>query len=111
MGISPWYKTSTPTAPLWTIQLVPDSGSFVTTGLTTGNFALLIKNLDTGVETSGVGTFSNITAATSTSPASVQYQAASGDVNVGNYRLAVLVTVANGVQPFILTETWEVVPL
>src|SRR5512146_2805602 len=98
MGISPTYKTSIPTAPLWTIQLVPDSGTFSVSGLTVSDFALLIHDLDTGIETTGQGTFSNITAAgTQTingatviiSPASGQYQVASTDVALGTYRLFV----------------------
>lgn len=117
MGISPWYKTSVPTAPIWTIQLVPDSGVFTVAGLVIGDFGLLLRNLDTGAETTGLGTFSNITAATFTANGgilthtSVQYQAASADVALGNYRVVVLVTVGSGVQPFVLEEIWEVVPL
>src|SRR5258708_4515337 len=120
MGISPTYKTSIPTAPIWTIQLVPDSGTFSVAGLLPNRFSLLLHNLSTGVETTGLGTFSNITAAvTSTSggittilsPASVQYQAVAADVNLGRYRLFVLVTVGNGVQPFLLAEDWEVLSL
>jgi hypothetical protein len=111
MGISPWYKTTTPTAPIWTIQLVPDAGIFNVAGLSVGNFALLIRNIDTGVETSGAGSFANITAGAGATPSSVQYQAAVADVTLGNYRLAVLVTTGSGVQPFVLTETWQVVTL
>lgn len=117
MGISPHYKTAAPTAPIWTIQLVPDSGTFSVAGLVPNSFSLLLHNLDTGVETTGQGTFSNITTAVTTtsggitSPASVQYQAASADVNLGRYRLFVLVTVGNGIQPFLLDEEWEVLPL
>lgn len=120
MGISPTYKTSIPTAPLWTIQLVPDSGIFNVSGLTVSDFQLLMHNLDTGVETTGAGTFSNIQAAVTQtingatviiSPASVQYQVASADVTVGKYRLFVLVTVANGVEAFLFEEDWQVVLL
>jgi hypothetical protein len=116
MGISPWYKTNTPTAPKWTIQLVPDTGSFDVTNLTTGNFSLLMRNVDTGVETTGAGTFSNITAAvlsgsTVVTPASVQYQAASGDVVAGMYQNFVLVTLSNGIEPFKFGELWQVIQI
>ncbi len=111
MGISPYYKTATPTAPRWMIRLVPDSGIFDVTGLSTSAFALLIHNQDTGVETSGAGTFANITAGAGATPSSVQYQAAAADVTLGNFRLAVLVTTGSGIQPFVITEIWEVVPL
>ena len=117
MGISPWYKTSTPTAPTWTISLVPDSGYLNVSGLVVGNFSLLLHNLDTGVETTGQGTFSNITAAVVVqsgsqtivvSPASVQYQHNVADVVVGRYRCFVLITFSNGVEPFLIQEDWRV---
>lgn len=120
MGISPWYKTSTPTAPVWTIQLVPDSGVFNVSGLVVANFSLLLRNLDTSVETTGQGTFSNITAAVTVtsgsstiiiSPATVQYQHNVADVIIGRYRPYVLVTFSNGIEPFQLQEDWQVVPL
>lgn len=124
MGISPWYKTSTPTAPTWTIQLVPDSGVFNVSGLVVGNFALLFRNLDTGVETTGQGTFSNITAAVTTtnagqttivSPASVQYQVATADIPAQvpmRFRCYVLVTLSGGnIEPFAFGEDWTVLPL
>lgn len=125
MGISPWYKTSNATAPIWTIQLVPDSGTFNVSGLVVGNFALLFRDLDTGVETTGVGTFSIITAAvtvtnagqtTIVSPASVQYQVALAEVPTVpppvRKRVYVLVTLSGGgVEPFQLQEDWVVMPL
>lgn len=121
MGISPTYKTSIPTAPNWTIQLVPDTGTFNVSGLVAANFALLIHNLDTGAETTGVGTFSTITPAVTTtingatvviSPASVQYQVAASEVAVGRYRLFVLVTLSGGgIEPFLLQEDWQVLSL
>lgn len=121
MGISPWYLTSAPTAPIWNIQLALDDGTaFPVAGLLVSNFSLVLRNLATGVETSGQGTFSNITPAVTQSingstvvlePASVNYQLASGDVAIGKYRLYVLVTLSNGVQPFLLEEDWQVVSL
>lgn len=116
MGISPWYKTSVPTAPLWTISLVPDSGALSITGLVLSNFSMLFKNLDTGIETIGVGAFSNLTTSSTTSagviiPASIQYQVAASEVVVGRYLPIVLVTLVSGVQPFVLQEDWEVVTL
>lgn len=117
MGLSPTYKTSNPIAPIWQISLVPDSGTFNVTGLTTGSFAMLFKNLDSGAETNGIGTFSNIVAASTLSngvtvPASVQYQVNSSEVIIGRYRPVVLVTLGNGgIEPFVLQEDWQVVPL
>jgi hypothetical protein len=86
-----------------------------------GNFALLMRNLDTGAETAGMGTFSNVTLATTTTsggittitaPASVQYQVAAAEVIVGHYRNTVFVTlIGGGVQPFMIEEDWQVVAL
>lgn len=122
MGISPWYMTSNPTAPIWTIPLVPDGGmAFPVAGLTASNFSLLIKNLATGIATTGQGTFLNITPAVTTTingstvvvaPAQVNYQLVSADVAIGRYEVYVLVTLSNGgVQPFLFEEDWRVVPL
>jgi hypothetical protein len=116
MGFSPWYLTSAPTAPVWTIQLVPDGGTFDVSALNPSFFSLLLHNLDTGIETTGQGVFSGLTAAVTFStgviiPASIQYQAAIADVNPGRYRVFVLVTLSNGILPVEIDEDWVVVPL
>lgn len=117
MGISPTYKTATPIAPLWQISLVPDSGTFDITGLSTSNFAMLFKDLDSGQETNGIGTFSSLVAAQTLSsgvvvPASIRYQVAATEVIISRKRPVVLVTVGNGgIEPFVLQEDWVVVPL
>lgn len=107
MPITPWYKGDL--VPLWTIQLVPDSGVFNVSGLAPSSFALFIKNTDTGVETNGGGTFSSITAATTTTPASVQYAPSTADVGtLGNFTLFVVVTFPAGHETFSL-GSWQVV--
>ncbi len=119
MAITPWYVGQL--SPAWVISLVPDKGVVNISGLVTGNFSLLIRNIGTatgaGSETSGLGTFSAITAAVTTmvddelqiiSHASVQYQLASADVVVASkYHLFVIVNFVNGPEPFDL-GTWEV---
>lgn len=120
MGISPWFKTSIPTSPKWIIQLIPDSGTFDITGLTTDDFSLRIQDLQTGEVKTGAGAFSSITAAVTTtinsatvivSPAQVSYQLDSADVVLGRFRIYVLVTTSNGVVPFLIEEDWRVVAL
>lgn len=116
MSISPWYKTATPTAPIWTVSLVPDSGSFSIANLSSINFSMLFKNLDTGMETTGVGVFSNLTATSTNSfgvavPASIQYQVDASEVVLGRFQPVVLVTLSNGIQPFFFDDVWEVVSL
>lgn len=120
MGISPWLKTATPTSPKWIIQLIPDSGTFDVSGLTTGDFELRIQDLKNGNVSAGQGTFSSITAAVTTtinsatvvvSPAQVSYQLDPDDVVLGRYRLTLLVTTSNGVMPFLVEEDWQVVAL
>ena len=112
--ITPWYVGQL--SPIWTIQLIPDSGYVNVTGLVVGNFSLRILNTATGVETTGQGTFSNITAAVTTqsggqtivvTPASVQYQPVAADVVAGIYTLWCDVTFANGKEPFLI-GTWQV---
>ena len=109
--ITPWYVGQL--APIWTIQLIPDTGYVNVTGLVVGNFSLRILNTATGVETTGQGTFSNITAAVLNgsivvTPASVQYQPVAADVVAGTYTLWCDVTFANGREPFLI-GTWQVI--
>ncbi len=110
MAITPWYVGQL--APIWTIQLIPDSGFVNVSGLVVGNFSLRILNTATNVETTGQGTFSNITAATLNgsvvvTPASVQYQPVTADVALGVYMLWCDVTFANGKEPFLI-GIWQV---
>lgn len=120
MGISPWPKTSIPTAPRWIIQLIPDSGIFDITGLTTDDFSLRIQDLKTGEVKTGAGTFSALTAAVTTtvnsatvivSPAQISYQLASVDVALGRFKLTVIASMSNGDLPFLVDEDWQVVAL
>lgn len=112
MGISPTYLGNL--APAWIISLVPDSGYVNVSGLVVGNFSLRIRNTANGVEQTGAGTFSNITAAvlsgsTVTTPASVQYQPGTADVStLGMFTLWVDITFANGVQSFLIGP-WQVI--
>lgn len=109
MAISPWYKGDL--YPAWVISLVPDTGTFNTTGLTASNFSLIIRNNDplTPTEITGTGTFTGLTAATSTTPATIQYQPASADVStIGNFTVLVQCTFpSGGIQTFNL-GSWQV---
>ncbi len=115
MSLSPWYKGDT--APAWTFQLIPDTGAFSITGLSTSNFSLIIRNTDDvpPVDSNGTGTFSNLTAATLngsivTTPASVQYSPSSADVaNLGNFQLFVIVTYSGGATQTINAGSWQVI--
>ena len=115
MPISPWYRGDT--VPTWTFQLIPDTGAFSITGLATSNFSLIIRNVDDipPVDTTGTGTFSNLTAATLngsivTTPASVQYAPSSADVaNLGNFQLFVIVTYAGGATQTLNAGPWQVI--
>lgn len=111
MGISPTYLGNL--APTWTVQMIPDTGVVNTSGLNTGNFALGIRNLETGGVTAGQGSFSNIVAAVVTNgvvitPATVQYQTVTNDVVLGRYQLWLDVTFSTGVETFYIPEIWEV---
>ncbi|GCE14196.1 hypothetical protein [Tengunoibacter tsumagoiensis] len=102
MAISPWYKGDT--APSWTISLIPDSGTINVASLSPSSFTLLIKNTDNGVEVVGSGTFSAITAASGSTPASVVYQPSSADVaSLGNYVLFLVISFPGG-----FTETLSI---
>lgn len=113
MPISPWYKGDQ--APTWTLQLIPDTSAFSITGLSPSNFSLIIRNVDDvpPVDTTGTGTFSNLTAAVLngsvvTTPASIQYTPSPADVaNLGNYQLFVIVTYGTYGNP---TQTFTVGP-
>ncbi len=119
MGISPTYLGNL--APAWTIFLVPDSGVVNVSGLVAANFSLRIHNTSAGAtptETTGQGTFSNITAAVTQllpdgttlikSHSSVQYQLVNADVVLGTYKLWCDVTFSNGVESFLLGD-WQVI--
>jgi hypothetical protein len=117
MGISDWYVGQL--APIWTIYLIPDTGYTDVTALSAGDFSLRLRNLVSGVETTGGGTFSSITAATHTTingqvvvltHAYVKYQLVGGDVAaVADYKVWVDVTFANGVVPYLVQEFWNVI--
>ena len=117
MAISPWYQGNT--GKVWQLQCIPDSGSYDFTGLSTSSFSLTFRNNDTGVETTGTGTFSNVTNAVVTgtapyqvvtSPATVYYQVSSGDVAIlGNYELLLTITFSDGPLTLDLGK-WQVIP-
>lgn len=115
MSISPWYKGDT--MPIWTFALVPDSGAFNVTGLSTSNFALIIRNVDDvpPVDNNGTGIFSNLMAATMSgntiiTPAFVQYAPSSADVvNLGNFQLLIVITYPGGGIQTINAGPWQVI--
>lgn len=111
MAITPWYAGDT--APLLTIQLLPDSGVVDITGLSTSSFTLVIRNSNAVTQANGQGTFSALTAAVVvngvvTSPASIQYQLSSSDIAVGLYHLYLKVQFGTRQQTFDCGP-WQVV--
>ena len=99
MAQSPWSQGDTREA--WTFLLEPDTGDFDITGLTPLNFAYFMRNMSSGVEIQGTGTFSNPIAASGDNPAQITYQQSSGDVaNLGMYRQWIKVTSSSKVQTF-----------
>ena len=107
MGITPWTQGNL--SPAWVISLIPDSGYVNTSGLSASSFSLRIHNNASGTETTGGGTFSNITTGTSSTPATVTYQPVAADVaTIGMYTLYVDVTFSNGVETFTI-GLWQVV--
>jgi hypothetical protein len=113
VGISSWPLGDT--LPVWKISLVPDSGAFDVTGLSAGNFSMILHNRDTGVETAGAGTFSSVTAAVITNgvvvtPAYVQYTLGAADVATASTNSIYIVITSSGkTQTFRISE-WDVVP-
>lgn len=113
MPISPWYRGDT--APSWSIQIIPDSGAFSVAGLTTANFALLIRNTDILIDANGTGSFGNLTAAVMngsvvTTPASIQYAPSNADTSTpGNFALFLVVTYPGGAVQTISIGTWQVI--
>jgi hypothetical protein len=109
MAITPWYRGDT--LPAWPISLTTDSGSINVTSLSSSNFSMLIHNSDTGVETTGTGSFTNLTAASGSTPASILYQPSSADVaTLGNYILFVVITWPGGGIETLSLGTWQVIP-
>lgn len=89
MGISPWSQGDG--KPTWPLGLQPDSGTFDISGLSTSDFTMVFIN-SAGQEIIGTGTFSNLTAASSISPAAITYQAGVSDVaTLGTYDMRVVV--------------------
>ncbi len=114
MGISKWYVGDT--APLLTIQLIPDTGYVDVTGLNISHFSMQILDSQQNV-TPGQGTFSNIIAAQgpydaqtdhAATPASVQYHLAPNDVaTAGVYTLRIKIAFGADTQTFDLGQ-WRV---
>jgi hypothetical protein len=89
MGISPWYSGAT--LPQWQVTLVDDAGDPL--NLTGATLSLLIYNTETGVETTGAGTW-NITNA-SAGQATYAWSATDSAVP-GKYALRIKATYAGG---------------
>lgn len=108
--ITPWYQGDT--FP-WTIPLTLDNNApFSITSLSTSNFSLLIKNTDANPpsEVSGTGTFSNLTAASGNTPASIIYTPSSADTStLGNFALFIVVNYPNGTKQTLSIGAWQVV--
>lgn len=109
MAITPWYQGDT--VPAWTIPLVLDTGVFNTSLLSPSNFALLIRNTDTNVETTGTGVFSSLTAASGSTPAQIAYAPSTTDTSTpGNYALFIAVTYPSGAVETLSLGAWQVIP-
>lgn len=109
MVYSPW--TQGDRRPTWTIKLTPSTGTFDITGLTAANFSMRITNTDTQNTVNGTGTFTNLTAATSTSPATIQYIPSAADaVNLGNFQPYAKITFPDTTSQTITLDPWEVIP-
>ena len=111
MGITPWFVGQV--SPVWTINILPDSGTFNASGLVPSNFSMVFRNTDASgiVDINGTGTFSNVTVASGSAPATVQYTPSSTDVqNAANYRALVKVVTGTGLAVIDL-GMWQVLPL
>lgn len=110
MALSPWYQGDT--LP-WTLPLTLDNNAtFVTTSLTPSNFALLIRNTDANPpsEVSGTGVFTNLIAASGSTPAQITYAPSSADVaTLGNFALFIVVTYPNSTVQTLSIGAWQVV--
>jgi hypothetical protein len=78
VGLSPWFKGDRKQP--WTFSLETDSGTFDITGLTTSDFKLKMLNITTSERRDGTGTFSNLTAASGSAPASITFNQSADDV-------------------------------
>lgn len=110
MAITPWYVGDT--APAWTIPLTLDNGAFSTSSLSVSNFALLIRDTDADPpsEITGTGTFTNLVAASGTTPAQITYIPSSADTStLGNYALFIVVTYPNSTVQTLSLGAWQVV--
>lgn len=86
MGYQPWYTTDT--YPALRIALTVDGVNDDITGLATGDFTMILRNVGVAppTDTTGTGTFVIITA----SPAVITYQFSTGDVaSAGSFELVV----------------------
>lgn len=110
MGISPWSRGDG--KPLWTFSLEPDSGTFDTTGLTTSDFTLVMINVSNEQQiVNGTGTFSNLQAATGSTPAMISYQISSADAtNIGMQDMRIVAKRGTTSQETFKFGVWECIP-
>lgn len=89
MAQSPWKQGDR--QPYWPFGLQPDSGIFDVTGLVASDFTLVFLDPNSN-ERDGDGVFTDITAASVSSPATVTYQPSANDVaNVGTFDRRVVI--------------------
>jgi hypothetical protein len=89
MGISPWAQGDG--SPPWTFELEPDSGNFDISGLTTSDFNLIMINVSNEQTTTATGTFTNLTTASGSNPATITFNPSSSDVAaLGMYDMRVV---------------------
>ena len=99
MAQSPWSQGDT--LEPWEFELVPDSGPFNISGLTTSNFQYYMRNVSNNTETQGSGTFNNLRAASGGNPATIAYQQSVNDVStVGNFHQWIKVVSGGNTQTF-----------
>jgi hypothetical protein len=109
-GNTPWYKGDR--KPVWDFLIEPDSGTFDTTGLTESDFSLVLIDINNdNTPRAGTGAFSNLTAASGSDPASIQYAPGATDVGTaGIYEVRLIVDSGTSNQRTFSQGLWQCVP-
>lgn len=103
MGFSPWYLGDR--LPIWTFELVPDTGTLDITGLSTSNFSLVFINTFNMKTRSGTGVFSNLVAGP---PVTILYTVGANDVaTAGIYEVRTLINAGTSSQRTFSMGTWQ----
>src|SRR5579859_1666575 len=102
-----WYKGDR--KPFWDLLIEPDSGAFDITGLTTSDFTLQFIDINNNRSVIvGTGTFSSLTAASGSNPASIIYAPSAADVGTtGIYEIRLVVDSGTANQRTFLQGLWQ----